>query len=192
MASGPVILWQINGEEIERVADFIFLGCKITADGDCSHEIKTCLLLGRKTMKNLDSILKSRDITLLTKAMFFPVITYGCESWTIRRLSTKEFMLSNCGSRFLWVLWMAGRSNQSVLKEINPEYLLEGLMLKLKLQYFGHLMWRAGSLEKTLRRGKIEGGRRRGRQRMRCLDGITNTMDINLSKFQEIVKDGKA
>ena len=191
MASGPIILWQINGEEIERVADFIFLGCKITADGDCSHEIKMCLLLGRKTMKNLDSILESRDITLLTKAMFFPVITYGCESWTIRRLSTKEFMLSNCGSRFLWVPWMAGRSNQSVLKEINPEYLLEGLMLKLKLQYFGHLMWRAGSLEKTLRMGKIEGGRRR-RQRMRWLDGITNTMDMNLSKFQEIVKDGKA
>ena len=154
---------------METVTDFIFLGSKITADGDCSHEIKRHLLLGRKAMTNLDSILKSRDITFprkvcLVKAMVSPVITYGCESWTIKKAEcrrTDDFELW-CWRRFLRVSWTAKRSNQSILKEINPEYSLKGLMLKLKLQYFGHLMRRADSLEKTLRLGKIEGRRRRG------------------------------
>ena len=147
---------------------------KITTDGDCSHEIKRCLLLGRKAMTNLDSILKSRDITLpakvcLVKVMVFPVVMYGCEIWTIKkaecwRIDAFELW---CWERLLRVPWTARRSNQSILKEINPEYSLEGLMLKLKLQYFGHLMQRANSLEKTLMLGKIEGGRRRGQQRMR-------------------------
>ena len=154
---------------MERVRDFILGGSKITADGDCSHEIKRHLLLGRKAMTNLDSILKSRDITFprkvcLVKAMVSPVITYGCESWTIKKAEcrrTDAFELW-CWRRFLRVSWTAKRSNQSILKEINPEYSLKGLMLKLKLQYFGHLMRRADSLEKTLRLGKIEGRRRRG------------------------------
>ena len=148
---------QIDGETMERVAEFIFLGSKITADGDCSHEIKICLLLGRKAMTNLDSILKSRDITLPTKfrpvkAMVFPVVMYGCESWTIKRLRAKELMLSNCGAgEHSWEsLGQQGDQNQSIIKEINPEYSLEGLMLKLKLQYFGHLMQKANSLEKTV------------------------------------------
>ena len=151
--------------------------------GDCSHEIKRRLLLGRKVMTNLDSILKSRDITLptnicLVKAMVFPVVMYGCESWTIKkaeRLRMDDFEL--CW-RLLGVPWTARRSNQSILKEISDEYSLEGLMLKLKLQYFGHLMWRTDSLEKFLMLGKIEGGRRRGQQRMRWLDGITDSMDM--------------
>jgi len=161
---------------METVKDFIFLGSKITTDGDCSHEIKRCLLLGRKAMTNLDSILKSRDITLSTKVcivkvMVYPVGTYGCESWTIkkaeqRRIDTFELC---CWRRLLTVPWTARRSNQSILKEISPEYSLEGLMLKLKLQYFGHLMWRTDSLEKTLMLGKIEGRKRREWQRMRCL-----------------------
>ena len=168
MASGPITSWEIDGETVETVAEFIFLGSKITADGDCSHEVKRCLLLGRKVMTNLDSILKSRDITWptevhLVKAMVFPVVMYGCESWTIKkperqRIDTFELW---CWRRLLRVPWTARRSNQSILKEISPEYSLEGLMLKLKLQYFSHLMRRADSLEKTLMLGKIE-GRRRG------------------------------
>ena len=190
MASGPITLWQIDGETMERVTDFIFLGSKITADGDCSHEIKRCLLPGRKTMTNLDSILKSRDITLstkvhLVKGMVFPVVMYGYKSCTIKKVEhrrTDAFELW-CWRRLLRVPWTSGRSNQSILKEISPEYSLERLMLKLKLQYFGHLMQRTDSLEKTLMLGKIEGGRRRGRQRMRWLDGITDSMDITLSRL---------
>ena len=152
-----------------KLADFIFLGSKITADGDCSHEIKRCLLLGRKVMTNLDSILRSRDITLLikvrlVKAMVFPVVMYGCESWTIKKAEHRRFDALElwCWGRLLRVPWSATRSNQSILKEISPEYSLEGLMLKLKLQYFGYLMLRADSFEKTLMLGKIEGRRRRG------------------------------
>ena len=169
MTSGPITSWEIDGETMETVRDFIFLGSKITADGDCSHEIKKRLLLGRKVMTNLDSIFKSRDISLptkvrLLKAMVFPVFMYGCESWTIRkaeRWRIDAFELW-CWRRLLRVPWTARRFNQSILKEINPEYSLEGLMLKLKLQYFGHLMWRTDSFEKTLMLGKIEGRRRRG------------------------------
>ena len=166
MASGPITSWQIGGE---TVSDFIFWGSKITADGDCSHEMKRCLLLGRKVMTNLDNVLKSRDITLptkvrLVKAMVFPVVMYGCESWTVKKAEcqrTDAFELW-CWRRLLRVPWTARRSNQSILKEISPEYSLEGLMLKLKHQYGGHLMRRADSLEKTLMLGKIEGRRRRG------------------------------
>ena len=168
MAPSPITSWQIDGETVETDR-FIFWGSKITADGDCSYEIKRCLLLGRKVTTNLDSILKSRDIILLTKvhlvkAMVFPVVIYGCESWIIKkaehwRIDAFKFW---CWRRLLRVLWTARRSKQSTLKKINPEYSLEGLMLKLKLQYFGHLMQRTDSLEKTLMLGKIEGGRRRG------------------------------
>ena len=165
----------------EDMTDFIFGGSKITADGDCSHDIKRCLLLGRKVMTNLDSILKSRDITLptkisLVKAMVFPVVMYGCGSWTIKKSEHQRIDAFElwCWRRLLRVPWTAKRSNQSILKEISPEYSLEGLMLMLKLEYFGHLMWRTDSLEKTLMLGKIERGRRRGRQRMRWLNGITD------------------
>ena len=169
MASGPITSWEIDGERVETVSDFIFLGSKITADGDCSHEIKRHLLLGRKVMTNLDSIFKSRDITLptkvrLVKATVFPVVMYGCESWTIKKAEHRRIVAFElwCWRRLLRVPWTARRSNQSVLKEISPEYSLEGLMLKLKLQYFGHLVQKTNSLEKTLILGKIEEGRRRG------------------------------
>ena len=172
MASGPITSWQIDGETVGIVAGFILGGSKITADGDCSHEIKRCLLLRRKVMSNLDSILKSRDITLLTKvclvkAMVFPVVMYACENWTIKKAEGQiidAFELW-CWRRLLRVPWIARRFNQSILKEISPEYSLEGLMLKL--QYFGHLLRRTDSLEKTLMLGGIGGRRRRGRQRMR-------------------------
>ena len=174
MASDPITSWQIDWETVETVSDFILGGSKITADGDCSHEIKRHLLLGRKIMTNLGSILKSGDISLLTnvhlvKAMVFPVVMYGCQSWTIkkaecRRIDTFELW---CWRRHLRVPWTTRRSNQSILKEISPKYSLERLMLKLKLQYFGHLMRRADSFKKPLMLGKIEGRRRRGRQRMR-------------------------
>ena len=164
MASGPIMSWQIDGETLETVADFIFLGSKITADGDCSHEIKTCLLLGRKVMTNLRSILKSRDIILptkvhLVKAMVFPVVMYGCESWTVKKAEHRRI---DAFELWCWVPWTARRSNQSILKEISPGCSLEGMMLKLKVQYFGHLMRRVDSLEKTLMLGGIGGRRRRG------------------------------
>ena len=174
MASNPITSWEIDGETVETVSDFIFLGSKITTDGDSSHEIKRRLLLGRKVITNLDSILKSRDITLptkvhLVKAMVFPVVMYGYESWTINKAEHQRIDAFElwCWRRLLRVPWTARRSNQSILKEISPKYSLGGLMLKLKLQYFGHLMRRTDSLEKTLRLGKIEGGKRRGWQRMR-------------------------
>ena len=169
------------------MTDFIFLCSKITEGGDCSYEIKRHLLFGRKAMTNPNSIFKSRDITLLTevrivKAMVFPVVTCGCESWTIRKAECRRIDAFElwCWRRLLRVPWTARRSNQSILKEISPEYSLEGLMLKLKLQYFGHLMQRTDSLEKTLMLGKTEDGRRRGRQRMRWLDGITDLVDMSL------------
>ena len=180
MASGPITSWQIDGKTMETVRDFIVGGSKITADGDCSHEIKRCLLLGRKVMTNLDSILKSRDITSptkvhLVKAIVFPVVMYRCESWTIKKAERQRIDAFELWCwRLLRVPWTARRSNQSIVKEISPGISLEGLMLKLKLQYFGHLMWRVDSLEKTLMLGGVGGSRRRGRQRMRWLDGITN------------------
>ena len=190
MASGPITSKQRDGETVERVTDFILGGSKITADGDCNHEIKRCLLLGRKAMSNLDSILKNRDITLptkvhLVKAMGFPVVIYECESWTIKKAEHQRIDAFElwCWRRLLRVPWTARRSNQSILKEISTECSLEGLMLKLKLQCSGHLMQRTDSFEKTLMLGKIEGGSRRGWQRMKWLDGITDSMDISLGKL---------
>ena len=197
MASGPITSWEIDGETMETVSDFILGGSKITADGDCSHEIKRHLLLGKKAMTNVDSILKSRNITFSTKIRLvkvtaFPVVMYGCEIWTVKKaehpwIDTFELW---CWRRLLRVPLTARRSNQSIVKEISPGCSLEGLMLRLKLQYFGHFMWRVDSLEKTLMLGGIGDRRRRGRQRM--LDGITNLMHMSLGEFRELVMDREA
>ena len=188
----------IDEETVKTVSNSIFGGSKITADGDCSHEIKRRLLLGRKVMMNLDSIFKSRDITLLTKvrlvkAMVFPVVMYGCDSWTVKKAEYRRIDAFDlwCWGRLLRVPWTAGRSNQSILKEISPGISLEGMMLKVKLQDFVHLMRKVDSLEKTLMPGGI-GGRRRGRQRVSWLDGITDSMDVSLSELRQMVMDREA
>lgn len=196
MATTPVNSWHVEGEAMEVVSTFNYLGSQISADGDSSQEIKRRLLLGRKAMSNLDKVLRSRDVNLTTKirivkAMVFPVVMYGCETWTIRKAERRKIDSFElwCWRKLLRVPWTAKRTNRSVLQQIKPDCSLEGMILKQKLTYFGHIMRRHDALEKTLMLGKIEGTRRRGRQGMRWIDGITEVMDSKLESLREIVQD---